>query len=95
MAKRAPRLQFTEEERASPELAPAIQKADKQIKKLEKAEAKVPKKEVKQRVVDSDGKITTRLCSGFPVVHQPVFLLLSDVPGRKLFHCRFHLSVSG
>ena len=61
MAKRAPRLQFTEEERASPELAPAIQKADKQIKKLEKAEAKVPKKEVKQRVVDSDGKITTRL----------------------------------
>ena len=61
MAKRAPRLQFTEEERASPELAPAIQKADKRIKKLEKAEAKVPKKEVKQRVVDSDGKITTRL----------------------------------
>ena len=61
MAKRAPRLQFTEEERASPELAPAIQKAGKQIKKLEKAEAKVPKKEVKQRVVDSDGKITTRL----------------------------------
>lgn len=61
MAKRAPRLQFTEEERASPELAPAIQKADKKIKKLEKAEAKIPKKEVKQRVVDSDGKITTRL----------------------------------
>ena len=61
MAKRAPRLQFTEEERASPELAPAIRKADKRIKKLEKAEAKIPKKEVKQRVVDSDGKITTRL----------------------------------
>ena len=61
MAKRAPRLQFTEEERASPELASAVQKADKRIKKLEKAEAKIPKKEVKQRVVDSDGKITTRL----------------------------------
>ena len=61
MAKRAPRLQFTEEERASPELAPTIQKADKRLKKLEKAEAKIPKKEVKQRVVDSDGKITTRL----------------------------------
>ena len=61
MAKRAPRLQFTEEERASPELAPAIEKADKRVKKLEKAEAKIPKKEVKQRVVDSDGKITTRL----------------------------------
>ena len=61
MAKRAPRLQFTEEERASPELAPAIEKSDKRIKKLEKVEAKIPKKEVKQRVVDSDGKITTRL----------------------------------
>ena len=35
MAKRAPRLQFTEEERASPELAPTIQKADKRLKKLE------------------------------------------------------------
>ena len=70
MAKRAPRLQFTEEERASPELAPAIRKADKRIKKLEKAEAKIPKKE-------------------------PVFLLLPDVPGRKLFHCCVHLSVSG
>ena len=44
MAKRAPRLQFTEEERASPELAPAVRKADKRIKKLEKAEAKIPKK---------------------------------------------------
>ena len=61
MAKRAPRLQFTEEERASPELAPAIRKADKRVKKLEKAEGRIPKKEVKQRVVDSDGKITTRL----------------------------------
>ena len=48
MAKRAPRLQFTEEERASPELAPAIQKADKKITKLEKAEAKIPKKELAQ-----------------------------------------------
>ena len=61
MAKRAPRLQFTEEDRASPELAPTIQKADKRLKKLEKIEAKIPKKEVKQRVVDSNGKITTRL----------------------------------
>jgi hypothetical protein len=37
-------LQFTEEERASPELAPTIPKADKRLKKLEKAEAKIPKK---------------------------------------------------
>ena len=36
-------------------------KQTRRVKKLEKAEAKIPKKEVKQRVVDSDGKITTRL----------------------------------
>ena len=64
MAKRTPRLQFTEEERAAPALEKAIRKADKAADKLEKAEAKIPKKtvKVKARVVDADtGKITTRL----------------------------------
>jgi len=61
MAKRSPRLQFTQEERASPELASAVKKADKRMDKLEKAEAKIPVKKVKRRVVDSEGKITTRL----------------------------------
>ena len=64
MAKRSPRLIFTEEERALPELERAVRKADKAADKLEKAEAKIPKKtvKVKARVVDADtGKITTRL----------------------------------
>lgn len=63
MSKRSPRLQFTDEERAAPELKNVIQKADKKADKLEKAEAKIPKKTVKRkkRVVDADGKVTTRL----------------------------------
>ena len=64
MAKRAPRLIFTEEKRALPELEKVVRKADKAVDKLEKAEAKIPKKtvKVKERVVDADsGKVTTRL----------------------------------
>lgn len=63
MSKRSPRLQFTDEERAAPELKKVIQKADKKADKLEKAEAKIPKKTVKrkERVVDADGKVMTRL----------------------------------
>ena len=63
MSKRSPRLQFTDEERASPELKKAIQKADKKADKLDKAEAKIPKKTVKrkERVVDAEGRVTTRL----------------------------------
>ena len=63
MSKRSPRLQFTDEERASPELEKVIRKADKAADKLDKAEAKIPKKTVnrKERVVDGDGKVTVRL----------------------------------
>ena len=64
MAKRSPRLIFTGEERALPELERAVRKADRAAVKLEKAEAKIPKKtvKVKKRVVDSEsGKVTTRL----------------------------------
>lgn len=64
MAKRAPRLIFSEEERAVPALEKVIRKADKAADKLEKAEAKIPKKtvKVKERVVDAEtGKVTTRL----------------------------------
>ncbi|NCB52548.1 MAG: NlpC/P60 family protein [Clostridia bacterium] len=64
MAKRSPRLQFTEEERAAPGLEKVIRKADKRMDKLEKAEAKIPKKtiKVKERVVDpKSGKVTKRL----------------------------------
>ena len=63
MSKRSPRLQFTNEERATPELEKVIRKANKASDKLEKAEAKIPKKTVKhkERVVDADGKVTTHL----------------------------------
>ena len=63
MSKRSPRLQFSEEEQSAPELKKAIQKAEKKADKLDKAEAKIPKKTVKkqERVVDADGKVTTRL----------------------------------
>ena len=63
MSKRSPRLQFTDEERAAPELEKVIRKADKAADKLDKAKAKIPKKTVKrkERVVDGDGKVTVRL----------------------------------
>ena len=63
MSKRSPRLQFSDEERAAPELKKAIQKADKKADKLDKAEAKIPKKTVKrkERVVDAEGRVATRL----------------------------------
>ena len=64
MGNRSPRLQFTAEERETPQLKRTIQTADKKAAKLEKAEAKIPKKTVKkkERVVDANtGKVTTRL----------------------------------
>ena len=79
MSKRSPRLQFTEEERASPELQKVITKADKAADKLKKAEAGVPKKtvKVKERVLDEKtGKITTKLS----------FEELDKKPPSKLTH---------
>lgn len=63
MSKRSPRLQFSDEERASPELKKLIEKADKKADKLDKAEAKIPKKTVKrkERVVGEDGKVSVKL----------------------------------
>lgn len=61
MPKRAPRLQFSEDELADPVIRKAAEKAEKAADRLEKAEKKIPKKTVKKRVVDSDGKVTTRL----------------------------------
>lgn len=64
MAKRAPRLLFTEEELNTPELEKPIRKAEKAQKKLDKAEAKIPKKKTiqKQRVYDpAEKKVVTRL----------------------------------
>ena len=64
MPKRAPRLIFTEDELTAPKVPKATQKASKAADRLEKAEAKIPKKTIKKqmRVVDQKtGKVTTRL----------------------------------
>ena len=61
---KASRLQFTEEERASPELDPYIRKAEKAAGKLDRAQATVPKKKkiVQQRTFDEvSGKAKTKL----------------------------------
>lgn len=44
MAKRLPRLLFTEEELETPELQKPIKKAEKAQKKRTKAESKIPKR---------------------------------------------------
>jgi len=87
MAKRSPRLQFTEEERASPELEGVIRKADQKAERLEKAEAKISQKKVKQRVVDpKTGKVTTRL--SFEEKKPPSKLAHAvEVPGEAILHC--------
>lgn len=57
-----PRLRFTEEERADPALEKPIRKAEKAAAKADQAQAKIPKKKVKQTAVDPDtGKVTTKL----------------------------------
>lgn len=58
------RLQFTDAERADPELEKPIRKAEKAADRADRADAKIPKKTVKkkERVVDpGTGKVTTRL----------------------------------
>jgi cell wall-associated NlpC family hydrolase len=90
MSKRSPRLQFTDEERAAPELVKAVRKADKRMNKLEKAEAKIPKKTVKtkQTAVDpKTGKVTTRLLHEEVDKKKPPSKLthaLRDAPGETL-----------
>ena len=49
-----PRLHFTDEERADPVLEKPIHKADKAAAKADKAQAKIPKKKVRQTVVEPD-----------------------------------------
>ena len=60
--KQEPRLRFTKEEQAAPELIKPIQKVKKEEAKADKAQAKIPKKAVKQRTVDpATGKVTAKL----------------------------------
>ena len=87
MSKRSPRLQFTEEERATPELQKAIKNADKAADKPDKAEAKIPKKtvKVKDRVLDEKtGKITKKLHFEEVDKKRPVSKLSHEVAASPL-----------
>ena len=57
-----PRLRFTDEERADPALEKPIRKAEKAATRADKAQANIPKKKVRQTVIDPDtGKKTSKL----------------------------------
>ncbi len=57
-----PRLRFKEEERADPALEKHIRKVDKAAAKADRAQAKIPKRKVRQTAIDPDtGKVTTKL----------------------------------
>ena len=57
-----PRLRFTEEERTAPALEKPIRRAQKAAVRADKAQARIPKKKVRQTVIDPDtGKKTTKL----------------------------------
>ena len=60
--RKEPRLHFTDEERADPALEKPIRKADRAAARADKAQAKIPKKQVRQKTVDpKTGKVTTKL----------------------------------
>ena len=60
--RKEPRLHFTDEERADPVLEKPIRKADRAADKADRAQAKIPKKQVRQKTVDpKTGKVTTKL----------------------------------
>ena len=57
-----PRLRFTDEERSDPALEKPIRKAEKAATRADKAQANIPKKKVRQTVIDPDtGKKTSKL----------------------------------
>lgn len=60
--RREPRLQFTKEERENPALEKPIRKADRAAARADKAQAKVPRRKVKQHTMDPEtGAVTVRL----------------------------------
>ena len=60
--RKEPRLHFTDEERADPALEKPIRKADRVAAKADRAQAKIRKKQVRQKTVDpKTGKVTTKL----------------------------------
>ena len=64
LSKREPRLKFTDEERASPEMGKAVRKAEKAAAKADKAQLKIPTKKVAKPELVADpknGKIKVKL----------------------------------
>lgn len=64
LSKREPRLKFTDEERASPEMGKAVRKAEKAAAKADKAQSKIPTKKVVKPELTADpknGKIKVKL----------------------------------
>ena len=98
MEKRAPRLKFTDKERADPVLKKPIHKVQKAAVKADKAQAQIPKKNVKtkERVTDSaTGKSTTRLKFEEIDKKKPSSKLthtVRNVPGNAVL-LRFHQEI--
>ena len=85
-------MQFTAEERASPELAPYIKKAEKRADKLEAAKEALPKKRVvtKETVYDeAKGKAKTKL--HFDKVEKPVPKLKPNPASRPMEEAGLYL----
>ena len=85
-----PRLQFTDAERADPELEKPIRKADKAADRADRAAAKIPKKTVKkkERVVPGS---TTR--SFFLTVFFGIFAAARSARSAALSALRMGLSL--
>ena len=98
MEKRAPRLLFTDEERADPALERPIRKADRAAARADQAQEKIPKKTVKtrERAVDqATGKVTTRLHFEEVDKKEPSSKLIHTVrnaPGNAVL-MRFHREI--
>ena len=98
MEKRAPRLRFTDEERADPTLERPIRKADRAAAKADRAQEKIPRKTVKtrERAVDpATGKVTTRLKFEEVDKKKPPSKLthaVRDAPGNAVL-TRFHREI--
>ena len=77
-----PRLRFTDEERSDPALEKPIRKAEKAAARADKAQANIPKKKVRQTVIDPDtGKdqyLTDPVPEGKPLPVEPQDVEISD-----------------
>lgn len=80
MSKREPRLQFSDEDRASPALQKPIRKAEKAAGKADAAQARIPKKAVKKK------ETVTDLATGKKLVHLRFEEVDQKKPPSRLTH---------